>query len=1190
MALYYIKQTGNDSAAGTSWATAWQTLDHLVTADPLDNGDTVIIRPGVASAPYYPLVSIRWWNSHITFISEDRAVALGIIAEDGGHLHGKPIIDGTNIASSTLDIFRPDIHGIVKPGGPWDCHGVILDGLTLKNAKGSAFWAAMDITYDRATNRDHAIRNCLIDTSFSSGIFVSRADYFTLEQSELKNCGTDPTRYNLNHPMYICRSDFPTIQDNIVHDSPGRYGVYVNGSMTDNVQEFIVEPTIRRNTCYNCMGNGIGVYNAVGGRVENNLIYDTLFMFQSSDGGIRIGIQDDVPNAVPSNGVVVTCNTIIESLPNTRGVILIHKPEGGPNDIGSANCYVFDNTILTATGTPAQAVEYNTAGNHTVESNFIAPYTTPNLTNWFTNYAAKDFHPKAAAPWIDTGEESAYNSAWGRKLAPTTDFDGAARPQGRHTEPGCFEYPSGALDYVARITAVQATLTHSETPTMPVLVAPLQTFVIPDWRIDVSSWGGTFKDTIQKASGYNAMVKLEFELLRDGGCGDATIELMRERVPGPPRAAQFGYKIAPGDVIDIYLHSWYFGDITTKWYQGVVTKMDDPEGFGETITIKAEGLWKFLSKRLVTKYYEGKAINLMVADILADVYAESRLSSGASGISITYPYTISDVEFELTSFSDAIAALAAVQLNVQYGIDQNGLLYFRDISTTTMLTKQVGINVSSYEKYAEADDLTNHYLLQAKQLVGGANLILSKESAASITSYGRRTKVLPVTGLQNLSDLARYGTSLLDETDEPNTHVELDVVGDVYYLFPRGNCKIVKLDRTVMDLPIRSVKYTFAGNATMKLGLGDAPENSLSEEIRRMTRQVTVGKQSSMSNTKIEHTKNEEWAQSVRIDAGKQGNLTLYYDVFDSARGLDPASRGYLHDTTIGCMRNRLPPGTMPYTDMYSIPIDIGAVVGTVRAHLWIDQLGIVEFKSSDVLREYFSDANNSWTCETVGLVSSSRTDKILWEYEAQQPGPAYTIHAWVTSGAIDDAGHYQDIIFNYADDNNYGGLRFVHAAANVWKAKLFKYVSAAYSDVAWAEMTVAPVKVEVDVRNSPTDTTARVYDTYGNVIATVVLAVPGYTAGSSTLRTWGFVGWDNPAGMYVTKAGWVELGGAFNVYVKRNTGTGWVTAVSGLVTDGEVNVDVDVSSQATGTTIQMRCYMRGNMALKGWGWSAKTT
>jgi len=242
------------------------------------------------------------------------------------------------------------------------------------------------------------------------------------------------------------------------------------------------------------------------------------------------------------------------------------------------------------------------------------------------------------------------------------------------------------------------------------------------------------------------------------------------------------------------------------------------------------------------------------------------------------------------------------------------------------------------------------------------------------------------------------------------------------------------------------------------------------------------------------------------------------------------------------------------------------------------------------VLREYFSDANNSWTCETVGLVSSSRTDKILWEYEAQQPGPAYTIHAWVTSGAIDDAGHYQDIIFNYADDNNYGGLRFVHAAANVWKAKLFKYVSAAYSDVAWAEMTVAPVKVEVDVRNSPTDTTARVYDTYGNVIATVVLAVPGYTAGSSTLRTWGFVGWDNPAGMYVTKAGWVELGGAFNVYVKRNTGTGWVTAVSGLVTDGEVNVDVDVSSQATGTTIQMRCYMRGNMALKGWGWSAKTT
>jgi hypothetical protein len=944
---------------------------------------------------------------------------------------------------------------------------------------------------------------------------------------------------------------------------------------------------VRESKFWNNKGVDIDLYNAVGGTVENNVVYNPLLTTTHDNHLVRVGWDVAlVPFRVPSTGVVVANNTLICNATRNDAINLMTDQ--------AKNCIVFNNIMATADGTLANAVAYGAYDNHTIHaSNKPVNYTTGNLAAWFVGYGSGNFDLKLASPFQDTGASTVVNSVTGTVFAPLTDYAGRVRPQGAGFDTGAYEYPVAGPTVYGRVTAVNAVATYTELPWERASFAPLQTFQLEDYRIDFMSWSGTRKDSVQRASGYNPLVKLEFELLANGGCGDATITLLRERVPSPPRATQFGYLMEPGNIVDVWLHSWYFGDTLSQWYRGVITKVDDPEGFADTIEIKAEGLWNLLDKRVITKYYEGKAINAMVADILADVCAESRISTSTAGISVAAPYTIGDVEFELTSAADAIAALASVQGNIQYGVDPSGLFYFKDLDTSVKHTAQIGLNISAYEKNGEATNVANHYLLQAKQLVGGANLILSKEDSTSIATYGRRTKLVQVTGLQNISDLARYGQSLLDDTKIYNDHVSVDVVGDVYYLFPRGDCRIVKLDKSTFTLPIQSVKYTFDQNGRMRFGLGDAPVTTLPDEVRRIGRQIAVGKQSSMSNTKIEHTANDEWSQGVRLDAGKQGNLTLYYDIFGDTKALDLAhSSGFAYDSTRCFLRgapsavNSLP---LPCT-VQSQAIPIGVQVDTIRVYANVNLNGTIDFNFSEDVNDFFTQPDQGTGLWAVSDIRSSVYDTrdpagsfLTFDGDKYIYPTIYFVRLKGWTQLVTTTGEAAWIIWNYDPATSYYHYLKIYDVGTTAAFELKTY-QGTHVSVNGPVLSNNVTQIDLEVRHSGTGLTKATLSGGGITRGTLTGSLSSYAFRPPKLYNFGNPA--NPQPWVIDSIGLTRLTKC-DIYISRDGGTTWTLAVASV--DGESAVDINVAGQPAGSTIQLKAVMNYPSRLNGWGWSCKT-
>jgi len=1200
--FYYIKSGGNNASAGTSWATAWADTDKLHTLYPLPcpitSTDCIVIR----SATYMPTLTVMIWKSQVTIVSEKQAVAYLWIDQDAEYINAVPVIDGTNILDNTggrnpysQDILALDVPGNRGGGVENDCHSFTLDGINLINGKRNGFWTSCVTGGTRAYNAFHEIRNSTISYCAATGVYGRQANDFYLHDVELHHNG-DGVEAHLVHAVYLNDSDNVLIEDAIVRDTLNAGAIHLNGDKVSGVQGFMRNAIVRRSKFWNNKGVDIDLYNAIGGRVENNVIHTPLATTTHINSLIYVGVDaSGVPFPQPSNGVEIVNNTLVCAATQNDAIRLGSSP-------GEAkNCVVFNNIAVTADGIAATSIISDSTDNHTIVPNSVVAYTTGNLTAWFVDplnatLASRNYHLKVGGPFFNAGANSVYNSETGTVFAPLEDYDGLHRPQGAGFDTGAFEYPVAGPTVYGRVTAVNAVATYTELPWERASFAPLQTFQLEDYRIDFMSWAGARKDSVQRASGYNPLTFLDFKLNANGGCGDATIKLLRERVPGPPRAAQFGYLMEPGDVVDVWLHSWYFGDALLQWYQGVITKVEDPEGFGDTITIEARGIWdEILEKRLVTKYYEGKAINVMVADILADVAAESRISTSTAGIVVTSPYTIDDVELELTSVAAAIESLAAVQGNIQYGIDPSGVFYFKTLDATTKLTAQVGVNVSDYKKHGESNDVTNHYLLQAKQLVGGANLILSREDGVSIATYGRRTKIVQATGLQNISDLYRYGDMLLDESAEYKDHVDVEVTGDVYYLFPRGKCNVAKLDKTSLPLDIQSVRYTFEGNGKMTLGLGDAPVSTLSDEVKRISRNISVGKQTAMSNTKIEHTKSDEWTQTVRLDAGKQGNLTVYYDIFPDETGLDQArSHGYTFDSRRGFMRAgpELAPNSC---SIQSQAIPIGVQVDTIRVYTNTNLNGMIDFNTGDDIRDYFTQPDSGlWAISDLGSYLYDTRDPagsfLTFDGDKYIYPTIYFVRLTGFTQLPTPTGEVAWIIWNYhADDGidpeSYHYIK-IYATATTGQFEMKTYDGSTHTLVNGPIASNDIGRIDLEVRHSGTgNTTAALYRrSTGALRGTLTGSLTSYAFRPPKLFNFG-----NPYGQQpwiVDSIGLTRLTKC-DVYASRDGGTTWTLAT---IADGETVVDVDVSTQPAGSTICLKAVMQYPSRLNGWGWSAKTS
>lgn len=446
-----------------------------------------------------------------------------------------------------------------------------------------------------------------------------------------------------------------------------------------------------------------------------------------------------------------------------------------------------------------------------------------------------------------------------------------------------------------------------------------------------------------------AVVGGSFDIKANEGCGTFELKIDKAGING---TVACGYQIT----VDVVTRA----GATVRYWKGVIKKIQKPGSTGRVWTYLARGLWDEVEAQKTINYYTGANIDDVVADILSDIDTPSTLiSASTSEIVIASPYAVADIESEFDTTGEIIAQLATMQVDVQYGVDQNGKLYFKDLDTSDVKTFVVGGQyLSALDVNDDIEQTFNDVYLQSKDMVGSGQLTLHDSDATSITAYGRRTKVVQIRNTKNANDGIQYLAAVLTRDKNPKQHVKSDLVGFDDFIFPRGKVRIIDVDGTEYHFPIQRVKYELdpTGGLTGSLELGDLPAPRLDEQLRQIVRQVERGGSNSMSLTKIEHTRGEEFAQAALVDARKNGKLNIFQDFIDDLKAFDPTLSTFgsqaLYDRSIV--------GPFGYLQNIAISnvIKTGQSPDHVRLHTYVNNAGRINFDSDSDISMFFDAAS----------------------------------------------------------------------------------------------------------------------------------------------------------------------------------------------------------------------------------------
>ncbi len=410
---YYVSPAGNASNNGLTPATAKDDIEDagLLTAP----GDTVFVMNGTYTwaNPNSNVVNIynsgtasNWityknFPGHNPIIQSQNWAAIQIQGADYIEINGFEIIG--NADSITFAYAQSQQTNLNNP-------------LTSGNGIGCA------AQFGNPSNRSHhiTIKNCKVSKCPGGGIYTSKADYITIENNIVSECGWYAPYGNSGISLYQCwNSDSSDITKNFVtgntcYRNENYIPFFAVGSITDGNGIIIDDGRNTQN------GSTLGVYFG-GTYIANNLVYD------NGGRGIHCYLVDNVTivnntcyknNQSPaitdgeltaySSGTISFLNNI--SMPDTT------IP---PIDVYNATTILVDYNLWATNSGIA-----NPFGNNSIitAANFVFASSNPSLA---------DFHLQSTSGAINNGTLS---------NAPSIDRDGNSRPLDNAVDIGCYEY------------------------------------------------------------------------------------------------------------------------------------------------------------------------------------------------------------------------------------------------------------------------------------------------------------------------------------------------------------------------------------------------------------------------------------------------------------------------------------------------------------------------------------------------------------------------------------------------------------------------------------------------------------------------------------------------------------------------------------------------------------------------------
>jgi parallel beta-helix repeat protein len=412
---YYVSPNGNDDNSGLTIGTSFRTIERATYA--VAPGDTVLIRNGIYSK-----------NSPQSLIA-----FLTISGTAGNPITFKNYPGETPV----LQMNSNNWAGFSVNG----CDYITIDGITIignndnvtlqyaqeqqlntGNTATSGSGIAINDQYQNSTNKSHhvIVKNCKISKCGGGGIYTYNADYITIENNIVSECGWYAPFANSGISMYqnINSDSFTGFKNFIIGNTcfknENLIPFFVVGSITDG-NGIIIDDS--RNTQNN---SNAGVYNAKT-YIANNLVFD------NGGKGIHCFESDNV--LVINNTSYQNCRSasirqgeltaIYTSNVTFANNIVTPSPNVPPINQFAASNIVATNNLFTTNASLA-----NPAGINTIVGN-------AGFVNASINFSNANFRLLQNSSAINAG--TIVN-------APVTDKDGNNRLTNNLVDIGCYEF------------------------------------------------------------------------------------------------------------------------------------------------------------------------------------------------------------------------------------------------------------------------------------------------------------------------------------------------------------------------------------------------------------------------------------------------------------------------------------------------------------------------------------------------------------------------------------------------------------------------------------------------------------------------------------------------------------------------------------------------------------------------------
>lgn len=319
---YYVKNGGDDEAAGTSDGAAWATITKVnATMGSFGAGDTICFKRGSTWTGITLLITASGADGNLlTFKDYDTG--------------NKPIIDCNSSVDAGIRLNTDNQHHVK------------LENIRVTNSTGSG----ISIWHDNMS--DITVSACDIDNCSANGLIIFRVDTYTIENCTVHTCS--------NAGLALMGSEFykltnGTVTDNTIYSATDGITLHRDGSnftAGDN-------HTFENNTVYSCSEEGMDL-----GASSSNLTIGTNDLHSNTNSGLIIGTTTNVTiekNKLHENGIGLTISSTTTCVVKTN---LIYKNTGNDlivvNDCSGLD--VYNNTFVKNSGDNAGFIDIQTGG------------------------------------------------------------------------------------------------------------------------------------------------------------------------------------------------------------------------------------------------------------------------------------------------------------------------------------------------------------------------------------------------------------------------------------------------------------------------------------------------------------------------------------------------------------------------------------------------------------------------------------------------------------------------------------------------------------------------------------------------------------------------------------------------------------------------------------------------------------